>query len=448
MARATSHSLRRRLLGSVMAAILLAAVFQAVSAYRGALRQADAMFDYHLQQMAFALRGGPPLAVPLLEADGHQGVDTTIQIWGPDGTRLFQSRRYALPARAVLGFSDLTHDGVRYRVYSLQTAEQTIQIAQDMDDREARARALAAHAVLPMAVIAPLLMLALWLVIRHSLAPLERTRQQVAARALDDLSPLPEAGLPDEVRPLVQELNLLFGRLGVAVEAQQSFVAHAAHELRSPLTALKLQAQALERPMDADARSQGVARLHAGIDRAIRLMQQLLVLARQEAGTVGGEGLQPVDLPTLARQVIAEVLPLAQARSMDLGLEAPQPAWVQGDADTLAILLRNLLENAIKYSPQGGRIDVFIGMQDGQPVVTVADSGPGIPAAEMPHVFERFFRGAHAQAADGGDGSGLGLAIVQAIARRHRAQVQLAQSQRLGGLEVQLRFPALARGVA
>jgi two-component system OmpR family sensor kinase len=157
---------------------------------------------------------------------------------------------YALPARAVLGFSDLTHDGVRYRVYSLQTAEQTIQIAQDMDDREARARALAARAVLPMAVIAPLLMLALWLVIRRSLAPLERTRQQVAARALDDLSPLPEAGLPDEVRPLVQELNLLFGRLGVAVDAQQSFVAHAAHELRSPLTALKLQAQALERPLD------------------------------------------------------------------------------------------------------------------------------------------------------------------------------------------------------
>ncbi len=448
MARATSHSLRRRLLGSVMAAILLAAVFQAASAYRGALRQADAIFDYHLQQMAFVLRGGPPLAVPLLEADGHQGVDTTIQIWGPDGTRLFQSRRYALPARAVLGFSDLTHDGVRYRVYSLQTAEQTIQIAQDMDDREARARALAAHAVLPMAVIAPLLMLALWLVIRHSLAPLERTRQQVAARALDDLSPLPEAGLPDEVRPLVQELNLLFGRLGVAVEAQQSFVAHAAHELRSPLTALKLQAQALERPLDAAARSQGVARLHAGIDRAIHLMQQLLVLARQEAGTVSGESLQPVDLPTLARQVIAEVLPLAQARSMDLGMEAPQPAWVQGDADTLAILLRNLLENAVKYSPQGGRIDVHIGMQDGQPVLTVADSGPGIPAAEIPHVFERFFRGAHAQATGGGDGSGLGLAIVQAIARRHRAQVQLAPSQRLGGLEVQVRFPALARGVA
>ena len=448
MASATSHSLRRRLLGSVMAAILLAAVFQAASAYRGALRQADAIFDYHLQQMAFVLRGGPPLAVPLLEADGHQGVDTTIQIWGPDGTRLFQSRRYALPARAVLGFSDLTHDGVRYRVYSLQTAEQTIQIAQDMDDREARARALAARAALPMAVIAPLLMLALWLVIRHSLAPLERTRQQVAARALDDLSPLPETGLPDEVRPLVQELNLLFGRLGVAVEAQQSFVAHAAHELRSPLTALKLQAQALERPLDAEARSQGVARLHAGIDRAIRLMQQLLVLARQESGTVSGEGLQPVDLPTLARQVIAEALPLAQARSIDLGLEAPHAVWAQGEADTLAILLRNLLENAIKYSPQGARIDVLVSMQDGRPAVTVADSGPGIPAAEIPHVFERFFRGAHAQAAGGGDGSGLGLAIVQAIARRHRAQVHLAQSQRLGGLEVQVRFPEPARGVA
>ena len=446
MAATPSHSLRRRLLGSVMAAILLAAVFQAVSAYRGALRQADAIFDYHLQQMAFVLRGGPPLAVPLLEADGHQGVDTSIQIWGPDGTRLFQSRRFALPARAVLGFSDLTHDGVRYRVYSLQTAEQTIQIAQDMDDREARARALAAHAMVPMAIIAPLLMLALWLVIRHSLDPLERTRQQVAARALDDLSPLPEAGLPDEVRPLVQELNLLFGRLGVAVEAQQSFVAHAAHELRSPLTALKLQAQALERSQDPESRQQGLSRLHQGIDRAIRLMQQLLVLARQEASTASGERLQPVDLPALAQQVITGMLPQAQARSIDLGLDAAAGTTAQGDPDTLAILLRNLLENAIKYSPPGGRIDVRAAMHDGQAQVTVADSGPGIPPEERTKVFERFFRGAGAQSAGGGDGSGLGLAIVQAIARRHQAAVLLGQSDRLGGLAVTVRFPAPARG--
>ena len=443
-----THSLRRRLLGSVMVAIVLAAVFQAVSAYRGALRQADAIFDYHLQQMAFVLRGGPPLAVPLLEADGHRGVDTTIQIWGPDGTQLFQSRRFALPARAVLGFSDVTHDGVRYRVYSLQTPEQTIQIAQDMDDRKARARALAARAVVPMAVIAPLLMLALWLVIRRSLDPLERTRQQVAARALDDLSPLPEAGLPDEVLPLVQEINLLFGRLGVAIDAQKSFVAHAAHELRSPLTALKLQAQALERQQDPEARRQGAERLHQGIDRAIRLMQQLLLLARQEAAPMEGARMRPVDLQAVSRQVLTDLQPLAHARGIDLGLQAASPAPVAGDADALAILLRNLLENALKYTPAPGRVDLWVGQYDGQPLLRVEDAGPGMPPDELPHAFERFFRGAQALAGGGGDGSGLGLAIVQAIARRHQATVALGRSERLGGLQATVRFPVAQQGVS
>ena len=136
-----SHSMRRRLLGSVMTAILLAGLFQAVSAYRGALRQADTMFDYHLQQMAFALRGRPALAVPMLEWDLNNDVDYVIQIWGADGAQLFRSNRLALPSRAVLGFSDLTQGGIRYRVCSVQTPWQTIQIAQDMDGREARARA-------------------------------------------------------------------------------------------------------------------------------------------------------------------------------------------------------------------------------------------------------------------------------------------------------------------
>jgi len=376
-----------------MAAILLAAVFQAVSAYRGALKQADAIFDYHLQQMALVLRGGPPLAVPLLEADAHQGLNTTIQIWGPDGTRLFQSRRFGLPACAVLGFSDLTHDGVRYRIYSLQTAEQTIRIAQDLDDRQAPARALAAHAMVPMAVIAPLLMLVLWLVIRHSLGPLERTRQQVAARALDDLSPLPETGLPDEVRPQVQELNLLFGRLGVAVDAQKSFVAHAAHALRSPLTALKLQAQALERQQDPEARRQGILRLHHGIDRAIRLKQQLLLLARQEATPLDGDHLRPVDLPALAQQVIGEWLPQARAKGIDLGLGPSEPAQAEGDADTLSTLLRKLLENAVKYTPRGGCIDVRIHTRQGQIQLNVEDCGPGIPPEERPQAFERLCAG-------------------------------------------------------
>ena len=438
---ASSHSLRRRLLVSVMTAIVLAALFQAVSAYRGALSQADAMFDYHLQQMAYALRGGPPLAVPLLEGVDNDGVDYVIQIWGPDGSQLFQSNRLALPARAVLGFSDTTQNGTRYRVYSVQTPFQTIQIAQDMDGREARARALAVRAMWPMALIAPLLMLVLWWVIRRSLDPIERTRQQVATRAAGDLSPLSEQELPDEVRPLVQEINLLFGRLHTAFAAQKAFVADAAHELRSPLTALKLQAQALARTSDDGARELAAARLNLGIERAIRLMNQLLMLARHEADADTGTSIQRIPLQDLMQQAVAEVLPLAQQRSIDLGVLPSSPAWVEGDADALQILLRNLLENAIKYTPSRGRVDVSVQQQDGAALLAVEDSGPGIPEADRARVFDRFFRSSQA----GAGGSGLGLSIARAIAQRHQATLSLGHSERLGGLRVELRF---ARGAA
>ena len=436
MQTAPSHSLRRRLLASVMTAIVLAALFQAASAYRGALAQADAMFDYHLQQMAYALRGGPPLAVPLLEGVDNNGVDYVIQIWGADGSQLFQSNRLALPARAVLGFSDVTQNGARYRVYSVQTEAQTIQIAQDMDGRESRARSLAARAMVPMALIAPLLMLILWWVIRRSLAPLERTRQQIAVRAVNDLSRLPDNELPDEVRPLVQEINLLFDRLNTAFDAQKALVANAAHELRSPLTALKLQAHALMRTGDEAARTLAATRLNQGIERAIRLMNQLLTLARQEARGTAGLAMQRLNLQDVVQQAVADLLPQAQERPIDLGVVPSSPAWVLGDADALLILLRNLLENAIKYTPPNGQIDVSIFTEGNATGLSVEDSGPGIEEADRQRVFDRFVRSTQANAS----GSGLGLAIAQAIAKSHQATLSLDRSTRLGGLKVVLLF--------
>ena len=444
-----THSLRRRLLGFVMTAIVLAAAVQAGSAWRSALRQADEMFDYHLQQMAHALRGGIPLAPPTL--DGNSSDEYLIQIWGPDGVQLFRSAPTQLPPRAVLGFSDVDLRGARYRVYSVQTPFQTIQIAQDLDARQARARALALRAMLPMALMAPLLMLAAWWGITRSLAPLSRTRKEVSVRAANDLSPLKDDGLPDEVRPLVDEINALFGRLDKAFLAQKSFVSNAAHELRSPLTALKLQVQALERAPDEATRAVAVGRLHQGIERAIRLMQQLLVLARQEAESPTAEAELPqVALDPLVRQAVADVLPQAQARHIDLGIDLDkdassasvqqQPAdgpLVRGDADALLILLRNLLDNAIKYSPEHGRVDVRTGSTAEGPWLQVDDSGPGISPEDQPRVFDRFFRSANA----GATGSGLGLAITRAIADRHSARLTLGTSG-LGGLSVRAQFPS------
>ena len=425
------NSIRRRLLGSVMTAIVVAALFQAASAYRGALQQADEMFDYHLQQMAFALRNGAPSQSAPEDTDD---AEYEVQIWSPTGVQLFQSHRNRLPPQAVLGFSDVEQNGTRYRVYSIQTPVQTIQIAQDLSARQARARALAVRAMLPMAVMAPLLMLALWWAIRHALKPLERTRQQVAARAVDDLSPLPEADLPDEVRPLVRELNLLFGRVHAAFNAQKSFVANAAHELRSPLAALKLQAQALDRAPDAPTRSVAIARLHQGIDRAVRLMNQLLVLARQESAT--DTPAERIPLQDLVQLAVEESLPQAQARNIDLGVAPSLPTWVMGHPDALRILLRNLLDNALKYTPQQGRVDVSIASENGTTVLTVEDSGPGIAPADLDKVFDRFYRSAEATAG----GSGLGLAIAQAIAQAHGAALRLDASPTLGGLRVALVF--------
>jgi len=445
------YSLKTRLLGFVLLAILTAALVQAATAYRGALQQADALFDDHLQQVARTLQRNVLLRGQALDSQTEEllsadGFDLYVQIWGQDGTPLFRSRHSALPPRAVLGFSDVDAGGKQLRVYSLQTALQTVQIAQDLGARAARAKALAGRAVLPFLALTPLLMLAVWWVINRALAPIERARQQVAQRAADDFSPLLDAGLPSEVRPLVDELNGLFARVQTAFDAQRNFVADAAHELRSPLTVLKLQAQAL-RGQDASSptRPDDITRLNQGIDRAIRGVEQLLVLAREDAGSTQPSAI--VSLDALLQRAVADVLPQALHKQIDLGLAnadamadsavPPPVCLVTGQADALHTLLRNLLDNAIKYSPAGSQVDVSLTQDATHCTLTVEDSGPGIPPADQARVFDRFYRASTASAEVG---SGVGLAIVKVIADRHAASVALSTSARLGGLRVDVRL--------
>lgn len=457
----SSRSLRGRLLLLLLGAVALFALAQGVIAYRSALQQVDQMFDYQLQQMASSMGTGFVIGPGPSSPDMPQtDDDILIQIWGLDGAQVFRSPRSALPPmRALLGFSDLNVDGRSYRVYTLHTPQQVIQIAQDRSARTARARALAARAALPVALFAPLLMLVVWWVVSRALAPIERMRTQVAARAAADLSPLPLAGLPSEVRPLVGELNALFDRVRQAFETQKNFVADAAHELRTPLAALKLQAQALRRlPMDGDGGSQTLAvkRLNQGIDRAIRLVEQLLNLARAQASgdaavLAGGVETQRVDLGQIVRLAAGDALPRAQHAGIALGLgdgaaeperppgpERRAPIEVRGDADALHALVANLLDNAIKYTPAPGRVEVDLVRRADGVLLSVDDSGPGIAPAERGRVFDRFFRASDATAS----GSGLGLAIVRAIADRHEATLALSESPALGGLRVELRMAA------
>ena len=435
--RSLSHSLRGRLLWFLLAAVTIAAVAQASIAYRTALADADEIFDYHMQQMALSLRSNAPLS----SLESRAGVDETaesndmlVQVWTPDGVQVFRTTSAArLPQRAVLGYSNVRANGTTYRIFSLQTPMQTVQVAQDMAVRRNMAGNLALRTVAPVAVMMPILMLVVWWVVSRSLEPVARVRKQVAARQADDLSPVSETGLPDEVLPLVQELNLLFGRVRTAFNAQHNFVADAAHELRTPLAALKLQALSLQRADSAEAREVAIGRLTAGIERATRLVEQLLVLARQEASVVKPV---PVDLAALAARTVGELAGLAAAKGVDLGLQHADVAGVDGQPDALAILMRNLVDNAVKYTPAGGTVDVAVRAAPAGPLLIVEDSGPGIPFDERERVLDRFYRVAGSEAS----GSGLGLAIITAIAERHGGTLTLGHSERLGGLSAQLQF--------
>lgn len=431
------RSLRMRLLVFLLAAIVLAGAVQGALAYRGALAEADALFDYHMQQTALALRSGLPVdaqdnALGLDPGDENQ--EFIVQVWTNEGLRIFESALdVALPQLAVLGFTNVQARGGTYRVFSLQTRAQVIQVAQNMAKRREMARTLALRTLAPLAFMAPLLILAVWWGVSRSLAPVERVRRQLAQRQADDLSPVSDAQLPDEVQPLVSELNLLFERVQRAFDAQEHFVADAAHELRSPLAALRLQLQGLQRAGDDAARAAAIERLSAGIDRATRLVEQLLTLARQEASTTASE---PVDLRAIAQLALADVAPAAQARRMDVGLLESNATTVPGNAEALRMLVRNLLDNAIKYTPLGGQVDLQVRTEGDHAVLTVEDSGPGIAPEHRARVMQRFVR----ETSDGAPGSGLGLAIVQAIAQAHGATVALDASPRLGGLRVTVRW--------
>lgn len=433
------RSLRARLLIFLLLAVSLAALLQGSSAYRTALRETDEIFDYQMQQMALSLRGSVGSGTVTLPLGEEQSFDFQVQVWALDGSPLFRSPgEILLPQRAVLGFSEQRANGRRYRVFSFQTRYQVVQVAQDIAVRERMAGQLAWRTIAPIALMLPLLALVVWWGVSHALEPVARVREELAGRAAEDLSPVSANELPAEVQPVIDEFNALLGRVRQAFEAQQHFVADAAHELRSPLAALQLQLQSLQRAPDEASRQLAQQRLGQGIERASRLVEQLLVLARQEGRDAVPR--QPVDLAQLCRDLVVEASDAADARHIDLGLARCDEAQLDAYPEALRILLRNLLDNAIKYSPEGGRVDVSLMAEPGALRLRVEDSGPGIAEAERERVFDRFYRSPDAGAA-GASGSGLGLAIVRAIAERHAAALSLGRSPTLGGLCVELRLP-------
>ena len=436
-------SLRARLTGALLLAVLAFAALQAAVTYRTARAETEALFDAQMQRIALSLSGSlgaGALSDDAPAADTPAAREMIIQIWRADGVMLYRSPQgRLLPPQTAIGFSDTVAGGEPYRIYALRTDTQVVQVAQQTEARGRMAGQLALRAVLPVALLAPVLMLIVWWVVGRAIGPIERVRRQVAARRPDDLAPLPTAGLPAEVRPLVGEMNGLLTRLSDAWDALTHFTADAAHELRSPLAALRLQAQSLQRAPDDATRAIATERLLAGIDRATRLVEQLLALARQEGAGEGAE-LVSLDLTALARNALADAEPEAARHAIALTLDAPTAHVVlRADEAALAVLLRNLLGNALRHTPPGGQVRVGVREEASVIDLTVEDSGPGIAPDERARVLDRFYR----VPGTPGHGSGLGLAIVRAIAERHGAALTLDASPTLGGLRVMLRWPAV-----
>jgi two-component system OmpR family sensor kinase len=436
------NSVRARLLVWLVGGVLFVGAVGGWFVYRNALVEADAFFDYQLRQTALLLSDQPVEYllnpdIPQVTAD----YDFVVQVWTLDGVRVYLSRPHAvLPAITTLGFSTATTSEGRWRMFGVQAPTKVIQVAQPMRVRERQAVGLALRTLTPFVLLLPMLVIFIWFAVGHSLEPFKRLTSLVESRKVTALDPLPATNLPREVQPLVGALNDLLKRLAAALERERGFMADAAHELRTPLTALYLQMGALARATTEAERADAMEKLSAGVQRAIRLVEQLLSLARQEprADVVR----RRVRFDDLAREVVAEMVPLADARKIDLGISASQPAYVLGDPEALRTLVRNLVDNAVRYTPVGGTVDLSVqdsdepGSKHGA-ILRVVDTGPGIPADERQRVFDRFYR----PPGTSPPGSGLGMAIVKAIADAHGASIKLDNAPSASGLAVTVSFP-------
>ncbi len=428
-------SIRTRLLIALLALVAAISLLAGTLTYRRVLAETSTLFDYQLRQMALSLRSRVSMA-PRLELPPDQlDADFVIQIWDLFGTRVYLSRP-GLPMinQTALGYADINVRGEPWRTYGLQTVDGVIQIAQPQRVRERLAGGAALRVVIPLLLLLPVLGAAIVGVVRSGLLPLQRIAIEVQRRDVHSLAPITVTSLPREVAPLVLELNRLLIRLHSAFAAQRAFIADAAHELRSPLTAVRLDLQLLDRAPDEAARLEARSNLGAAVERAIHLVEQLLTLARNEPRDEEGD-LSPVLLEAAASAGVADTHALALARGIDLGLEAEPSVRVMGDRDALRTLVRNLVDNSVRYTPTGGRVQVRTAKTAQGAVLEVTDSGPGIGAADRERVFDRFYR--RVGAPEGG--SGLGLAIVKAIADRHGAAVTLADAPG-GGLQVRIDF--------
>ncbi len=439
------RSIRRALLWTLLPSVLLllaAAAFLVVYEVRDEI---DELFDAQLMRAAYAVPGtliATPDTRPDAEDDPNRDIVVEVRTGEGSPPTHYSPLHVALPPMRQSGFTSFSLGGEDWRMYSRRAGESTIQVAQPLNVRNEASAEIASRVALPIMLLVPVVVLTVLLLVKRGLRPLVRFTEQLDAHSPGALQTMPVATLPAELVPMANAMNDLLARLGAALDAQQIFIADATHELLTPLTALQVQVQMLERARSTERREQATRDVRAGLERCIALARQLLSLARHSAAGAP-DVRETVELAAVVRSAVADVLPKAHERRIDLGVVREARCGVRADAKSLQVLLGNLLDNAIKYSPAGGRVDVVIDITNRRPVVIISDNGPGIAAADQPRVFDRFYRSSSVDA----DGSGLGLAIAREIAIRHGASIELSTPGRLGGLDASVVFAAGTRAL-
>ncbi len=454
-------SLRRRLLITLLSITAVIWLFSAGLNYRDTRHEIGELFDAQMAQTARTL-----LSVAGHELDEltdtrrfvgqthiHFSGDTRFTAAGHEYEHKMGYQMWQIPENKLMmrsfnapeaplntlqnGYSTETIDGEEWRVFSLLDPETgfMVKIGEALSIRGELTDTVALRIGLPMLFLLPLMALLILLGINRTLRPLRNLASNVSKRSPSSLEAVDDRDAPCEISPLVDALNRLFLRLSRAFESERRFTADAAHELRTPLAALKIQAQVAKRSSNNEERNQALDRLLEGVERATHLVEQLLTMARVDPE--GSTALHTeIRLDRLCEEMLANYVPNAEAKQIELELDVDGVTVLSGLRESLEILLRNLLDNAIRYTPKGGRVSVRLTQcDDGSIELHVGDSGPGIPQSEHTQIFDRFYR----LAGQNTEGSGLGLSIVQRIAELNQAKIKLGTSE-LGGLEVTVHF--------
>lgn len=439
------RSLARDLLVLLVALVAVIWLATAVVSFVDARHELDELLDAHLAQAASLLMVQAEAASGIVDAEHAPQLHrynrrVAFQLWDAGGKlRLHSSNAPDVRLSPVDdGFSDVVMNARQWRVFSTWNPEHRylVQVGERVDARNEIVGKIAKNLLVPLVIALPALAVLIWLGIRRAMQPLRVLNRQVEERAPDNLAPIELRKTPAEVAPLVGSLNRLFERVLASIENERRFTADAAHELRTPLAALRAQAQVARGATNDAERRRALDNVIAGCDRASHLVQQLLTLARLEP-----EGFQahrePCNLRSVVQQTIAELAPAAVAKNIDIELEDGPAVTVAGDARLLSVLFRNLIDNAVRYSPPSTTIRLRVANAGDGAIVSVVDQGPGVPAEQLGQLGRRFHRLLGTEAA----GTGLGLSIVKRVAELHHAEIVFEQAAPGGGLDVTVRFP-------